>query len=268
VATLETMNDANIRTSPSLDLSTLAAATLCTQAAIPHNLPCNPMHPGTNLSLLRPLRANHLGEIDVFDDYPVPTDQRMWDGLCRRTVTPPACRPTSATAHCPAPLRMEPSPYHLPTISLPSPYHLPTISRLLAAPRIRAESEGPSPPREGRGCGVAARPGQSRTVQVNKPPLPNLTRTRTRTRTQVLRARRQPRHFRRGRAAPCAQAGHVKAHGAQHEPARAHGARGDTPPHQPPPAHGGRARSSPTRPLSLGRRVGGEARHRGRGAQP
>jgi hypothetical protein len=182
-----------------------------------------------------------------------------------------AARSHHRPAGLPAPQRIVLPPLgwsHLPTISLPSPYHLPTISRLLAAPRIRAESEGPSPPREGRGCGVAARPGQSRTVQVNKPPLPNLTRTRTRTRTQVLRARRQPRHFRRGRAAPCAQAGHVKAHGAQHEPARAHGARGDTPPHQPPPAHGGRARSSPTRPLSLGRRVGGEARHRGRGAQP
>ena len=145
VATLETMNDANIRTSPSLDLSTLAAATLCTQAAIPHNLPCNPMHPGTNLSLLRPLRANHLGEIDVFDDYPVPTDQRMWDGLCRRTVTPPACRPTSATAHCPAPLRMEPSPYHLPTVSLPSPYHLPAPGGATHSGRVG----GPEPP-EGR----------------------------------------------------------------------------------------------------------------------
>ena len=81
VATLETMNDANIRTHPSLDLRTLAAATLCTQTATPRNLPRNPTLPGTNVTLLRPLGANHLGEMDVFDDYPVPTDQRMWDGL-------------------------------------------------------------------------------------------------------------------------------------------------------------------------------------------
>ena len=83
VATLETMNDANIRTHPSLDLRTLAAATLCTQTATPRTLhpDCIPTLPGTNVTLLRPLGANHRGEMDVFDDYPVPTDQRMWDGL-------------------------------------------------------------------------------------------------------------------------------------------------------------------------------------------
>ena len=46
-----------------------------------HPAPRSPTLPGTNVTLLRPLGANHLGEMDVFDDYPVPTDQRMWDGL-------------------------------------------------------------------------------------------------------------------------------------------------------------------------------------------
>ena len=141
VATLETMNDANIRTRPSFDLRTLAAATLCTQTATPRTLhpDCIPTLPGTNVTLLRPLGANHLGEMDVFDDYPVPADQRMWDGLCRRTVTLPACRRHSA---------------------LPRPPGDGWMDGSLGSWRRHAFGGEPEGPRGGRCCGAAARPGQ------------------------------------------------------------------------------------------------------------
>ena len=58
------------------------------------------VYPGTNLSLLRPLRANHQGDLPTHD-FPIPTDQRQWDGLrCGMArLSLAAWRPGGATAH-------------------------------------------------------------------------------------------------------------------------------------------------------------------------
>eukprot|EP00964_Phaeocystis_antarctica_P112886 scaffold77004_cov63-Phaeocystis_antarctica.AAC.1 len=206
---------------------------------------CDPVHPAP-----QPAPQPH---IPRHERHPAPAPRRQpsgRDGCLRRL--PRTHRPAYVGRAVPP---------HGHTPGLPAPQRIAPasggwmdgwLSRLLATPRIRGRAGAP----EGR--------SMLRRCSEARPKLPISLRTTV----QVLRARRHPRHLCGGRAAPRAQAGHVEAHRAQHEPARAHRARGDAPPHQPPPAHGGRARGAPTGPLSLGRRVGGEARHRFRGAQP